>query len=89
MGGEFEKKDKPWIYTVYVTLKGIIFMETRFVLKVKLRLWSWSLVDSVVYQDVGWLGWGVDFNQHRPLCWHLIPQWRHCQTFAFYGSEWK
>lgn len=30
MGGEFEKKEEPWIYTVYVTLKGIIFKETRF-----------------------------------------------------------
>lgn len=33
MGGNLKKN-----VTVYVTLKGIIFMETRFVLKVKLRL---------------------------------------------------
>lgn len=39
MGGEFGKKGRTLnIYCVYVTLKGIIFMETRFVLKVKLRL---------------------------------------------------
>lgn len=41
--GEFKKKEKKrknpeYIYCVYVTLKGIIFMETRFVLTVKLRL---------------------------------------------------